>query len=256
MKNKHFYVWAAPIAVFVIIEALEYFHWRNLWGIYALLLAAVIAVVWSVIGIAGIKKTAEFFLIVTTPVFLAIGTFLFLLFLESWWLPQIIALFTSIMIGIYLENIYLRRYNPEKYQEYSLANISSFMNLFLFYEISAALFGFIVFLRFEVWAASLIIIAIAFFITHQNLWIVSPDFTKNWLYIIIVPFVAGELFWVMNFLPSSIYVNAFILAVMYYIVMGLAKNQVLRIINRRIFFRYAYIGGISLVVVLATAKWA
>lgn len=263
---KHQFVWITPLVIFLFVEYVYRFYSRSLRTeseaqnpslIYLFCLLSIFLVLVTIFSFVKMKNIKEFFMFIITPALLIVSEFALVLFFESIWLIIIVPIIFNSFLGIFLENIYLRFYKAEKFQDYTFGNISGFLNIFIMFSFSTALYGFIRFLGFEVWVASLAVLSITILTTLQNIWMIHYHFIeKGLVYIYVIPLIILEIFWIMNFLPSSIYVNGFIIAVIYYICIGLAKNQLLGIADKNIFIRYLAIGCIAIAIVFMTAKWA
>lgn len=255
-KIRHFFVWFLPLIVFAMLEYLFFFYSQKPTVIFWFIILSAIIVSFGVMVIIGERNFRSFFLFLTTPLFLVLGQFIFVLFLEGKLLRHIIAIIPTMILGIFLENTYVHFQKKEKYEQYSMGNILSFLSLIILYLFAASLFGFIVYLNVSLWIATFIIMFVAFIVTEQVMYFHEVSFQKSWPYLVIISLVVGEFFWVINFLPSSLYVNAFILTVLYYLMIGVSRNHLLGILNRSVFFRYFFISIFSLLVVLITAKWS
>lgn len=255
-KARRFLVFLTPLGIFFLLEYLLFFYQRFPRSIVWILGLSCLIAVASFFLLAGKGAYREALLLGISPFLLIVSQFLFVLFLESKWLMQLLAVALLIFLVVFLENMYLRFSKSPSYQEYAVVNISHFLNIYTLFSFSAALFGFIVFLRFDVWAAASILMICGFLLTYENFWVISPKLSSSWVFIIVISLIIGELFWVINFLPSSIYVNAFILSIAYYVMLGLARNSILEILDRRVFLRYGIIGVFVLLIVVLTAKWS
>ena len=74
------------------------------------------------------------------------------------------------------------------------------------------------------------------------------------LFTIIPTLVLIEIFWSLSFLPTSIYVNAFIITVSYYLIAGIVRSRLLGVINSKIIKRYLFVGGACLILIVLTAR--
>jgi len=58
-----------------------------------------------------------------------------------------------------------------------------------------------------------------------------------------------------GYLPTSYYVNAFILAVAAYIMLGLSREFIQKALDRKKVISYLSISGLLLLLILTTAQW-
>ena len=64
-----------------------------------------------------------------------------------------------------------------------------------------------------------------------------------------------EIFFALNFLPVSFYVNAFALTIVFYLMIGLSRQFLLENLNRKSVISHLVIASLVLVVVFASAQW-
>jgi hypothetical protein len=64
-----------------------------------------------------------------------------------------------------------------------------------------------------------------------------------------------ELFWSISFLPFNYNITGLILAVCYYVIIGLVKNHLLGKLDAAKVKMYLILGGVSLFLIMLTARW-
>lgn len=244
-----------PFFVFILLEFLYWYYARTPKLYYAVFGLAMSTVLIGTSVLAGRRTFGELSMVLLTPMLFVISQFIFVVFLQGNILKHGIAL-TNIFLGVFLENVYLRYYKPEKYAAYSMGNILGFLNIVIFYLFTASVFGYILYLEFPIWAGTALIVFVTSLASFQVHTLQGISLQQSWPYTVIITLLVAEFFWTINFLPSSIYVNAFILTIMYYAMMGISKNHLLGILHRGIIARYLMISVISLAFVLISAKWA
>lgn len=202
----------------------------------------------------GLKNKKYWHFLISPVIFLA-GILSFIVFIELRWLKiGLIAIFT-IILGLFLQNLYLYNFKPEKYQTYGLQNFSSYLNLISIFLVFSSFFGFIIFLQIPLWPLLLGVIVVSFLSIYQLMWVSEINLNRSWLYLFIITLVLAEGFWVLAFLPTSIYVNGLVLASVYYITVGLSLNKLLGILEKSVIKRYITIIAIVLIITLISAKW-
>lgn len=253
-KKQHMVVWLVPGMLFTLLEALFFFS-KEFPRMYFLFLFFSLSL--SLFGTRVIvgRVSRDFFLYSIVPLFFTLSIFLFALFLEGKYTPHLM-LIILLLLGVFYENLYLRFHERERYQEYTMGNILSFLSVLIVYLFSAAMFGYGVYIDFPIWISQSFIMGLSFLLTYQVLEHHSVPLQKSWTYLIALTLSLGEFFWIINFLPSSIYVNAYILTVLHYVLLGVARNHLLGILNRSVVLRYMSIALASLAIVFGTAKWA
>lgn len=217
------------------------------------LLIVIVLAIFFLTGLHFKNKKLWYFFI--SPFLYVLGSLNFIIFLEMRWLKIGFIIVISILLGLYLENLYSFNYKPEKYQTYGMQNFSSYFNLIALFFIYTSLFGYIIFLQISVWIVLILAGIFSMLATYHTMWIAKINFEQSWLYILVTTLLIVQGFWVIAFLPTSIYVNAILLASIYYVVVGLTLNQLLGILDKSVIKRYTTVLIIIILITLLSAKW-
>ena len=200
-------------------------------------------------------KSTRFWIFLICPLIYLAGILSFIIFLEINWLKIGLAAILNILLGLWLQNLYLYNFKPEKYQTYGLQNFSSYLNLIAVFLITSSFFGFIIFLQLPVWLLIFGVVLITFLTIFQLMRISQINLNKSWLYFFIITMLMIQGFWILAFLPTSIYVNGLVLASVYYLAVGLSLNKLLGILEKSVIKRYVIIVLVVILVTLISAKW-
>lgn len=192
---------------------------------------------------------------VFTPIYVVAGGTLLVLVLEGQWFRQAVAAGIAVLVAVAFEDVYLAFHEPSKHHAYAPINIASTMGLVTYFLFSASLFWLMIFFDFPLWLAALMLAGICALLTYQALWALGFTFPRGFPYLFTLPVLTMELFWVVSFLPVSVYVSALVLTVGYYVASGFSRNHLLGSLNRRVSMRYLVTAAMCLAIVLATAKW-
>ncbi len=250
MFFKRISVLLCPVFIFLILESLFY----DINFIYAILLAGFFVLLFFLkvlIKEKFISKT--FFYLSILPILLFYANVGLLLMISSSLLRHFLIIFFALILLLYLENIFIFFYRPFHYQPYALENLSAFLNLLIFFFLIINLNAFSVFLNLPTWLLSIILIIINSVLLNQSFWINKIKANVRFAYLLIINIIILEFFWALAFLPTNFYVNAIILALIFYLIWGLLKAKLNEQLNRKIIFRYLLISSISLFVVIVTA---
>lgn len=252
MVFSHILVWVSSLLIFLAFELL-FKKPIYLPGTILFLFFTVFFTVW---WLAGRSVRLKFWSFLISPMFLVASELLFVISLEGRTLRQVVALTLMVFLAIFLENIYIYYNQPLKYQTHSLHNISNYINVMAVYLFAAALYWLIIFLDFPIWAAALLIWIFTILLVYQMMWIGDINFKKSWLFMVGISIIMAEIFLAIYYLPTSVYVNAIILTIVYYIITGITRNYFIKILDLKVALRYFIVGFISLTVILFTAKWS
>jgi len=87
------------------------------------------------------------------------------------------------------------------------------------------------------------------------MWANRIDLKIGFFYILIISLVLTELTWSASFLTLNFYILGLILAVCYYILIGLTRFHLLDKLTKRLVKLYLFYGFGSILIVLLTANW-
>lgn len=264
-KFNHFLVGMAPVAMVLAFEGI-FRKPANIYWLAVVLVALVFFTIWQ---LTGQKFSRRFWLFLAPPAILVISELLFILSLQGvgFWRTMILGFSIvfdwrrtviwglTLILAVFLENIYVYHFQPDKYQKYSLANIANYFNLITLFLFNASLFLLLIFLQFPLWLAIILNFLATALLTYQTFWINRFKFDRSWSYIFCLPLISAELFWTASFLPLSIYNQALLIILAYYLMIGLARNNLLGILDKKVVGRYAGVAAGCLAVILLTAKY-
>jgi hypothetical protein len=214
---------------------------------------ALIAGIWQLTGRE--IRFDKFWRYAITPLLFIAGGLLFISFLEGRYLRQFLLIGLIVLLWAYLEILFLRfNYRP-KYEPYSLENVTSHLNLITIYLVACGFYSLILFLGINFWLLLLIFVLISMLMAYQLAWASGITGRSGWPYIAVITLICAEVFWVVNYLPTSIYVNGLLVTLNYYLMSGLSRNWLLEIKGRKVILRYLILSGLVLALILFTAKW-
>lgn len=203
------------------------------------------------------KKTfnRRFFNFLITPMIFSISSFGLLLFVSVDLYYHLLVFVSGIMLFLFLEQILNYFYFAVRYQPYTLEYFSFYWNILAIMAFSSCLFGFRILYQYNLYLVASVYLILIFFITKEIFWVNKIEWEKYALFCLTLPIIMFELFVVFSYLPSSYYVNAVILTVVYYMMISLSRLFLQEKLNRRNLLSHIIVGGISILVVLFTAQW-
>lgn len=168
---------------------------------------------------------------------------------------QSIIIFNVVLVYYYFRFIYYYLYNINKHQDHLIVNSASYGNFIAFYFIATAIYGLNLFLNVSIWILMLLMITMLSFIIYQVMWANQIDFKKGLLYLVIIIMALVEVAWSISFLTLSFYIQGLILAVCYYILIGIVRFYLTDSLNKKLVKMYLSFGFLSILAVLLTARW-
>lgn len=245
-------IFLAPVAWIVGLELMKKFStlW---WAAVLLIFLFIFFAVWH----SSKQQFNKIFLnFLILPLALAFSGFSLALFIANALFFHIFAVLTAFLLYVLLWQYFLYFNLPYKYQPYSLEGLSWCIGLISGYFVFASCFGGLILLKFNIWIILPVLLIVSAFITYQFFWINKIDFDKNWLAVLIVILVLAELFYAISCLPTSYFVNAFVLTVSFYLMLGLGKLYFLNALTQKKVFTYFIVAGLALLAIFVTAQWA
>ena len=196
--------------------------------------------------------TVHYFL---TPILLLWSVFLFFLFLENIYVKLAIAALSGFFMFVYMEQLFFYRFAPKRYQAKALENLTMYLSVVTLFFAASGLFGFYIFLHAPRYLLLLAIIVLGMALNYHLFWILKINFWESLPYIGVMALATFEFFYVMTFLPTSFAVNGAILAILYYLALGMIRYHFLDSLDSRVIKRHLIIGLVILISVIATARW-
>jgi hypothetical protein len=204
--------------------------------------------------IKNTKSEEKWFDISIFPFLNTVAVLLFSLFLPKSF-NHILYILGIVLIYFYYRIIYYYLEKPEKYENNSLENLSSYANFINFYFAASSVYGMQVLLGVDVWKLILAFLVFTGLSIYQGFWAAGFKNSLNLFYIAILCVILVQIAWAISFLSLSYYVLGLILSMCYYVAFGLTKYHLLGILNKRIVKLYLFFGFTSILAVLLTARW-
>lgn len=241
-----------PLATFFLLE-LFYFKPKLIYLVIVISVLLFFFTLRQFIIAAGKKENIFNYLIL--PAFFLISACMFSVLATNQILVQFIFLICYIFLSIYFRSIYYYFIKPDKYQKNSLENLSSYGNFLSIFFISSGVYGMQSFLGANVWLLMLFLLLFTTIIIHQVFWANKILTKSSFLFIIILPLAFLEIAWSISFLSLSYYVLGLILAVCYYMVIGIVRFYLIGRLDAQIIRLYLIFGFLSIFSVLLTSRW-
>jgi hypothetical protein len=157
----------------------------------------------------------------------------------------------------YYKALYFYLFDKKNYPSNYLVNFSSYLNFLTVYFIASAIFGLREFVNVPEVFYILIIssVFIIMLIVAQVFWANNLLRQENYLFILLLTVIITQISWVSAFLSISFYITGLIVAICYYIIIGLTRFYLLGTLTAQLARLYLIFGFISLFLVLFTSRW-
>lgn len=236
------------------VFALEFIRIKKSWW-WLVLVIGLLLLIFTVWDYSKKKFDKRFLNFLITPFFLWLCSFTLLLFTEQRFLYHGIVAAIALLLFLFLEQVLNYFYFPIKYQPYTLENFSFYLNLLSALALSVSLFGSLIFLRLNIFIAAAICYLVVFALVKQVFWANKIDWSKYLIFCFVIPLIISELFIALSYLPISFYVNGLIIALSFYLMVGLSRLFLVGNLNKKNTINYIIITALAIIILLATAQW-
>jgi hypothetical protein len=191
-------------------------------------------------------------LIFTPLIFLLSADFLFILFETS--LPRLMAaVSTALFLFFYAEHLFRFLHLPAAYQTHGLQNTAQVMNLLTLFFVSAAAFGFPLFLHIGSLFMVFFWLVVSFFVLQNSFWAVKIPHEKGFLYSLCGAAIFAELFGAIVYLPFTYPAAGAVMTLMAYVFLGVSRAHLLLKLTGPVMRRYVWVGALGLIVIIGTS---
>jgi hypothetical protein len=252
MKINRFLPLITPMLGFLISEV--FFFWPK--SIFFMLIAAVTLFYYTlkIISKSSDRNKASWHYLIL-PASFYISLIFFTALIPGKIIVQSLLVLNLVFSYLYFRAIYIFLMGLSSYQEHSLENISAYGNFLAAYFIFSSIFGFESYLNISVWQLILIMLVAVSLIVFEDFWVNKIHFTIGLFYTLIISLVLVELAWTASMLPLSFYVLGLVLAICYYMLVGLVRSYLLLKLDKKTIKLYLFYGFISIFIVLITSRW-
>ncbi|MFC1788126.1 hypothetical protein ACFLZY_02820 [Patescibacteria group bacterium] len=212
----------------------------------ALLLARLIGWQW---------RNFQFWNLLITPLLFIISGIGVFLFFENQ--PERIALtvLVPIFVFFFAEHVFAYIHLPTKYQAYAIEHLSLILSIVSIFFVGIIGFGTRLLMITPLYILVPIFFTVSLFVIYGTLWVSKVEHKQARPYALSLSVLVTELFMSMTFLPTGFYTNAAVLALCFYVLLGLTRAHFLNRLTRTVLKRYLILGAVLLVVIVGTAKW-
>ncbi len=241
-----------PLFTLILFE-IFFFNPKMIYVVLVLVNLLIFFAVWQFIKDSDMNKDWWNFLIL--PSMMSTVVVIYTILLSNKFLIQLLFILNIILLYFYLCYIYYYLVRPAAYRAFSIENISSYGNFLTFFLIATTIYGMQAFLSVKTWLLMIIMLAATCLIVYQVMWANKIDLNKGLIYILISCLIILELSWSISFLPLNHHIAGLIIAICYYMLIGLVRHFLLDKLDKKIIRLYLGFGMASLFVVLITARW-
>lgn len=240
-------------AVFLLVTFEILFYKVNLIWIFSPILLVLVII--SIFFFTKRKFNREFFQFLISPVLYVVSCIGFSMFIEKNIFFHVFAVLTSIFLFVYFGRILDYKFYPKRYQPYSLENFSWYLDILTIFLFFSFVFALIIFLKVNVVYLIIPVLLVCLLLTYQLFWVNKITFSDSNVFIFAISLVLVELFVAVYYLPTSYFINSFILTIAFYLMTGLARYFLMGSLDKKRKLNFIIVSAVCLIVILATAQW-
>lgn len=170
-------------------------------------------------------------------------------------LVHLLFLANAVFLYLYWRNLYYYLIDTENYRSQSLENLAAYGNFVSIYFLASFIYGLQVFINADTWLLMILLLGFVFLSAYQVLWSNGVLSHQAWPYILIVCVLMLETAWALSFMTLSYYILGLVVAVVFYMAMGLIRFYLRGSLSPKAIRLYLISGFVSILVVLFTANW-
>lgn len=252
MNLNKYYPLVIPLIIMALFE-LVFFSSQTIYACFVFSNIAIVFAIFSFSKASTIEK--DWWNYAIFPVVFSSSLMVYSVLLSSKFFIQFLIVVDVILLYHYLRSVYYYILQPEKYLPSSIENFSSYGNFFAFFFTAASIFGLRAFLNISDWVLALILLFSAVLIIYEVFWANKIQTEKSAILILICGIILTEISWASFFLPFNFNITGLIIAVCYYMLIGISRFYLLDRLNKKTIHLYLGYGFISVLLILLTAKW-
>ncbi len=189
------------------------------------------------------------------PLFLAISTYGFSLFVNQGIILHGLALGVGASIVLYLSLVVQYLWRHGDYIPFSLESVSSCLHLFIIFFFSASVFAINIFLNFSLSALALIMGGVIFILQGHTIWINKFLLKETKWFAIINTLILVEIFLALSVLPYSFTSKGVFFAIAWYLLNECTRGYLLKM-PLRTYLKPRIVFSIFLILmVIISSKW-
>lgn len=250
MRHHKASILIIPLLVLGLYEAFYF----NPQFIYAGLFLSNLLIIYAVRDLAKLWSIKNWWDYCILPIFFITNLAIYSSLLVSSALIQALFVINFLFIFYYLKNIYFYFAQKNKYR-YIIQNLSSYGNFLIVFFLAATIFGLQSFLGVSLWILMTIFTVIMLILVYEVLITNEIKVKPKLHFVFILTLLMTEFACAVYFLPFNYNVLGLIVAICYYISIGILKFHLKDSLTSKTIKLYLTAGIGSIIVVLLTTQW-
>jgi len=223
------------------------------WYLVPLAFVQQIITVWY---LAKFRFNFTTFIFLISPIIFAFSSLLISLFLVNEVLFYVISAGGALILYIILKQYQLYFRYPFKYQPYTLESLSMYTSIVSVFFLACSAYGLLLFTGLDWQFVLLGLSLIVGLLCYQFFWINKIESKKSLLFSFVITLIEMEVFFAVTYFPTSYFVSGFILASIYYAMLGFSKYYIQNTLSKARVWGYLIVLFVTLLGVIITAQWS
>ncbi len=189
------------------------------------------------------------------PLIFVLCSFLSLSFVEPKLGPFLIILLCSGLLWLWYESLYTFWQQPERYQAYTLQRLSLPLYVVGVFFLITALNGLYVYLQLKFWGAILFLVAAVLALFYDIFLLSQFERSEALIAAFGACLLTVEAYLALSYLPTQIYIEALLMAVVFYALVGVTKLWSQEDFRRSQWLPYVLVAASCFVFTLGSSLW-
>jgi hypothetical protein len=246
MKKSLFFLFFTPVAVLFLYE---FFCFYPKWFYLSILLIFIFLAIAIKKVVGGRFFSSDFLATLGLPLLFCLSSAAYSLMTPAMVVRQVIFVLTAIFIFLYLRNI------GKEDKGVSVENIFSYASFLLVFFAFSFFYGLKVFLGIPMLYLVGLMMVLIILVLLDVFWANRIPARSSLVYVFLVSLLITQLSWSLYFLSLPYVFSGLILAIFYYIVIGIVKPFLRGSLTKKTVKVYLICGFSGIVVALFSAQW-
>lgn len=189
------------------------------------------------------------------PLIFVVSTFVSVSFLEPRLTALLIIALCSGLLWLWYESLYTYWQQPERYHAYTLQKLSGSLYVIGVFFVITAVNGIYVYLQMRFWGGVILVLTALFALFYDIFLLCQFERTEALIAASAASFLAAEAYIAMSYMPTQIYVEALLMAVVFYGLVGVTKLWSQEDFRRSQWLPYAIVAASCFVLTLGSSLW-
>lgn len=189
------------------------------------------------------------------PLAFAACTFQSLSFLEPGLTTLGVSALVSALLWVWYETLYTFWQQPERYQAYTLQRLSGSLYVVAVFFLVTGMNGFYVYLQMKFWGVTLFVAATLCLLLYDVFLLCQFEQNEALFAAAATGFLATEAFIAISYLPTQVYVEALLMAVVFYGLVGITKLWAQEDFRHSQWLPYVIVSAFCFLLTLGSSLW-